>query len=288
MLGRKYIYYGALAMRLLVSGNFVTEVQNQRRERKGSPRVLHSRPLPKLWSNWSQRRINTLAEGLHASRYLEIGIASGHTAENIKVRDRVGVDPKPTFDVEKLPRGFSFFAVESDTYFASLAPDVTFDLAFLDGQHTFEQTKADFFNTLRHVPTGVILIDDTVPSDEIAALRDEAKALALRLAAGWDTFSWMGDVWKLVVYIDRCLPQLNFRTIVGSGNVQTLVWRRQPGEVIYEPGGDEQATIAGLGYEEFFRDGIPAQFKPSSEAEAIRACLAEVTRHPRLGQLHQA
>jgi hypothetical protein len=275
-------------VRLLLSGNFVTEVQNQHRKRKGSPRVLLRRPLLKLWSNWSPRRINTLAKGLHASRYLEVGVEYGYTAENIRVRDRVGVDPAPMFDVEKLPRGFSFFAVESDAYFASLAPDVTFDLAFLDGLHTFEQTKADLFNVLRHVPNGVILVDDTVPSDEIAALPTQEESLARRRVAGSDTFDWMGDVWKLVVYIDRCLPQLDFRTIVGSGNVQTLVWRRQPGEVIYEPGGDGQATIAGLSYEEFFRDGIPAQFKPSREAEAIRACLAEVTRHPRLGQLHQA
>lgn len=62
--------------------------------------------------------------------------------------------------------------MESDTYFSSLAPEVTFDIVFLDGLHTFEQTKADLFNALRHVPRGVILIDDTVPEDETAALHD--------------------------------------------------------------------------------------------------------------------
>ena len=63
----------------------------------------------------------------------------------------------------------------------------------------------------------------------------------------------MGDVWKLVVNIDRCLPQLDFRTIVGSGNPQTLVWRLRPGDVISEPEGDDQVAIAITSYEEFFR-----------------------------------
>jgi hypothetical protein len=184
---------------------------------------MYRRPLPKPWQYWSQRRINTLADGLHAQRYLEIGIEHGRTAEKINVRERVGVDPAPRFDTNNLPSGFPFFAVESDTYFASLASEATFDLAFLDGLHTFEQTKIDLFNTLRHVPSGVILIDDTIPEDETAALPDQDEARALRRETGSKEKAWMGDVWKLVVYIDQYLPQLDFRTIVGSGNVQTLV-----------------------------------------------------------------
>ena len=90
------------------------------------------------------------------------------------------MDPAPLFEVEKLPVGASVFAVESDAYFSSLAPEVTFDLAYLDGLHTFEQTKSDLINALRHVPTGAVLIDDTVPSDEIAAMRDIDESYAER------------------------------------------------------------------------------------------------------------
>jgi len=276
-----FVRGGTRAAQLLISGNLPTAFQNQRRVGKGFSRVMYRRPVPKPWTNWSQRRINTLAEGMCASRYLEIGIHRGFTAENIRVRDRVGVDPAPMFDVNKLPKGFSFFAVESNTYFASLVPEVTFDLVFLDGLHTFEQTRTDLVNALRHVPSGVILIDDTVPIDEIAALPDQEASIARRRATGSDTFDWMGDVWKVVVDIERYHPELDFRTIVGSGNPQTLVWRRQPGEVILEPSGDEQA-IAELSYEEFFSEGIPVQFKPSSEAEALRTCLAAVTRTMRV------
>jgi hypothetical protein len=251
--------------------------KNARRRTVGAPTIMRRRPL--LRSQWgsSPRRINALAKGLRANRCLEIGVFEGGTAENICVRHRVGVDPNPRFDVTKLPKSFSFFAVESDAYFASLPPESIFDIAFLDGLHTFEQTKADLFNALAHVPSGVILIDDTVPFDEIAALRDQQESMARRRAVGSDSRNWMGDVWKLVVYVDRYLPQLDFRTIVGSGIDQTLVWRRQLGEVVSEPLGDEESTIAGLRYGEIFGDGIPLDFKPCSEDEAIRTCLAAVT-----------
>src|ERR1039458_5802863 len=231
----KFIYRAATATQLVLSGNFVTMVQNRRRE-EGS-RVMYRRPLPKPWVNWSPRRLNTLAKGLHAQRYLEIGIFPGETAERINVRDRGGVAPAPKFDQDQLPPGFSLFAVESDRYFAILASEATFDLAFLDGLHTFEQTKTDLFNTLRHVPSGVILIDDTVPLDEDASWPVHDETIARRLVTGSKQRAWMGDVWKLVFYIDRYLPQLDFRTIVGSGNEQTLVWRRRYGEEIPEPSG---------------------------------------------------
>jgi hypothetical protein len=274
------IALGGRSVKLLRSGNSPTAgFKNDRRESVGAPRVMYHRPLLRSQWAWSPRRINALARGLSAKRYLEIGIEYGNTAENIRVSERVGVDPNPRFDVTKLPKGFSLFAVESDAYFASLTPESIFDIAFLDGLHNFEQTKADLFNALAHVPSGVILIDDTVPFDEIAAIRDQQESLARRRAVGLDDTRWMGDVWRIVVYINRYLPQLDFRTIVGSGNDQTLVWRRQPGEMISEPSGDEETKIAGLRYDEVLGDGIPLDFKPCSEDEAIRACLAAVTRN---------
>jgi hypothetical protein len=270
---------GRRSIRLLLSGNSPTAGrENDRRVLEGSPTVMYRRPLLKSQWSWSPRRINALARGLRATRYLEIGVFHAFTAENIRVRERVGVDPAPRFDVHRLPNGFSFFALESDDYFASLAPDVSFDIAFLDGLHTFEQTRADLFNALRHDPSGVILIDDTVPFDDTAAMRDQQESIAQRRAMGSDDERWMGDVWKLVVYIERYLPQLAFCTIVGSGNVQTLVWRRQCGEVISEPSGDQEAAVAGLRYVDVLAGEIPDQFRPCGESEAIRTCLAAVTR----------
>jgi hypothetical protein len=271
LITNRYIHTVATAGQLLVSGNFVRMVQNLRRN--GSSRVLYRRPLSRPWVDWSARRLNTLARGLNAQRYLEIGIFKGTTVENIDVSDRVGVDPTPKFDQDRLPMGFSFFPVESDTYFASLAPEATFDLAFLDGLHTFEQTKTDLLNALLHIPSGVILIDDTVPQDEDAALPDQSETIARRIATGSKRRAWMGDVWKLVIYIDRCLPQLDFRTIVGSGNEQTLVWRRRYGEEVTET---SSAELEALSYRDTFAEGVPDQFRPSTETAALEACLEAV------------
>jgi glycosyltransferase involved in cell wall biosynthesis len=269
---------GRRVVQLLFSGNFTTVYRNRRRGREGVPRVMLRHAKPGQSATGRSRILNTLGEGLRASRYLEIGVQYGYTAENIRVHHRVGVDPSPMFDVSRLPKGFSFFACDSDTYFASLSPEVTFDLAFLDGLHTFEQTSADFFNAVRHVPNGIIVIDDTVPSDDIAALPDLDESIAGRRASGSDRFLGMGDVWKVVVCIGRCHPQLDFRTVVYQESAQTFVWRRRPREQISETSRDEFVTVASLSYQEFFRDGVPSELKPCSEAQALRLCLAAVAR----------
>jgi hypothetical protein len=58
----------------------------------------------------------------------------------------------------------------SDEFFATLRPSKRYDVAFIDGLHTFEQTYRDVINTFAHLRSGVILIDDTVPSRRV--LRD--------------------------------------------------------------------------------------------------------------------
>jgi hypothetical protein len=270
---KQYCRKVVLGLELLASGNVVTALQNWRRRRRGALRVLYPRPLVGPAMEWSPRRINAIARRIRAQRYLEIGVLRGHTAQNIRVHSRVGVDPMPLFDTTILPNGFTFFRVESDSYFLSIDPKVKFDIVFLDGLHTFEQTRSDLFNALEHLSCGVVLIDDTFPSDEIAAMPDLEQSRALRP----EPAKWMGDVWKLVVYIDAALPQLDFRTIVGRGNVQTLVWHVNGEKASPSLGTSDQAeSIAQLDYSDYFRNGIPAQFRPCSEAEAIRACLRAV------------
>ena len=118
-----------------------------------------------------------------------------------------------------------------------------------------------------------------VAEDETAALHDLDEARARRLEAWSKRQAWMDDVWRLVVYIDRYLPQLDFRTIVGSGNEQTLVWRRQPGGEISKPSDDE---LEGLSFRETFANGIPDRFRPCTESEALQARLTSA------GKLHSS
>jgi hypothetical protein len=67
---------------------------------------------------------------------------------------------------------------------------------------------------------------------------------------------------------------LEHRTIVGSGNPQTLVWRRDGRADIGDPNGAAVADCASLSYGAVFADGLPAAFRPCAEDEAISDCVA--------------
>ena len=45
----------------------------------------------------------------------------------------------------------------SDEFFATLRRSKRFDVAFLDGLHTFDQTYRDMINTFAHLRDGVML-----------------------------------------------------------------------------------------------------------------------------------
>jgi hypothetical protein len=175
----------------------------------------------------TQRRLYALSEGLDAATYLEIGVATGTTFLGIRVPNRTGVDPKFGFDTTPYADAHTTFVpTTSDEFFASLASDVKFDLMFIDGLHTFEQTYRDLCAALLHShPRSVILLDDTVPIDVYSSIGDVAQSLRYREQAGISPRMWHGDVYKVVLAIHDFHLGLNYRTIVGPGNPQTLVWR---------------------------------------------------------------
>jgi hypothetical protein len=212
-----------------------------------------------------------------AGRYLEIGVNLGRTIENVNVvGQRWGVDPNPQFDLSRLPKGLEIFALTSDEFFAQLGPDERFDVVFIDGLHTFEQTYTDLLNTLAHQDEGAVLIDDTVPCDDVSAMPDMAASFAKRQEMGLDGLPWHGDVWKVVACVARHHEDLEFRTIMGSGNPQTLLWRRHPGAEMVRAGDEAAREAAALVYAEVFADGVPSWFRPMGEQEALRDCLNAV------------
>ena len=178
-------------------------------------------------ANWSARRIKKLAGGLGATRYIEIGVNNGVTFHAVDISHRTAVDPKFAFNpVDFENDNTQFFEISSDKYFELLAADKTFDIYFIDGLHTFEQTLRDFNNSVVHShPRTVWLIDDTHPVDVYSTLTYPRWTLMFRHETGNKGLAWHGDVFKLVCYIHDFMPTLDYRTIVGSGNGQTLVWR---------------------------------------------------------------
>lgn len=188
------------------------------------PEAVPGEPAP---LGWSARRLRRLGTELGLGTYLEVGVARGQTFLNVDVPNRTGVDPSFGFDLEAVTNPTTILVQErSDDYFRSLDPSQMFDLVFLDGLHTFEQTYRDFCSVLAHAHRQtVILVDDTLPSDPWSALPDLDRSIRLRRQAKVPGSPWHGDVYKVVAAIHSFHPAWEYRTIVGSGNPQTLVWR---------------------------------------------------------------
>lgn len=184
-------------------------------------------------------RIKKLRDYAHAQRYLEIGVRDGATFFHVDMPLKVGVDPAFLFDTNAHAQsGTYFFKEASDKFFASLSQSnhplsadfaqndaIRFDIIFLDGLHTFEQTFRDFENSLfcAHEKT-IWIIDDTVPSDTYSCLPDYEKSLRVRKEAGLAGKQWHGDVFKTVFAIHDRHPEYSYCTLMGE-NPQTIVWK---------------------------------------------------------------
>jgi hypothetical protein len=167
-------------------------------------------------------------------RYLEVGVCEGRTFDRVDAPTKVAVDPEFRFDHESRDEpGTTYHQVTSDEYFGRIVePDARFDVIFLDGLHTVEQTLRDLLNALPHLqPQGVIVVDDVRPPTELAAIRDRQEFFDVRGAAGRDDEkAWMGDVYRLVWFIDTFCQQLTHR-VIANNHGQAVVWRHRREQV---------------------------------------------------------
>lgn len=121
--------------------------------------------------------VNAVAERIGARRYLEIGVQRGEAFRQIRVTEKVGVDPDPGAPAT--------VTLTSDRYFASIPPSDQFDLVFVDGLHHADQVLVDIGNALRHLsPGGAIVVHDCDPPNEMAGRREMCRGC------------WCGDVWR--------------------------------------------------------------------------------------------
>ena len=179
--------------------------------------------------SFAVRRLNRLAEALSCRTYLEIGVFKGTTFLSVNVASRVGVDPEFRFDWSSRhgKEGIQLHQCPSDEFFASIDPATTYDLIFVDGLHTFEQTYRDILHALRHSHAGtVIAIDDTIPCDVFSASRSWDECMRLRqMATGIHDESWHGDTYKVVPLLTVFNSDLRLITLIDGGNPWTLIWR---------------------------------------------------------------
>lgn len=189
--------------------------------------------------------LQALLELFDEPRYLEIGVSKGTTFHHLNAGLKVAVDPRFQFDweAEKAQRGPStqYYEVPSDVYFGSIVDrSQEFDVIYLDGLHTFEQTLRDFTNALAHLADGgVIVIDDVKPSSYHASLPNPGSYQKLRQYVNDERRAWMGDVYRLVWFIDTFYQSLSYATI-SNNHGQAVVWRERRTSVT-------ERTVAEIG-----------------------------------------
>lgn len=217
-------------------------------------------------------RLNALTKINAAQTYLEIGVATGGTFSQVTVPFKVAVDPKFEFDASKRATATDIYhEVTSDVFFSQLAANYqSFDLIYLDGLHTFEQTFRDFCASLRYSHQGTIwLLDDTYPTSLLAAHPNQMLALKLREKTRITRDRrWMGDVYKVVFAIHDFFPQFNYATFPGHG--QTAVWMEN--RTNFAPTWNSFKKLSRMNYRDFlkYEDSHMKVLDPSLIFERIK------------------
>ena len=162
-------------------------------------------------------------------RYLEIGVSEGNTLERVAASTRVGVDPsfKPTLEaVAARVRDAELFELTSDKFFDR--DTSKFSFIFLDGFHQYQQTYRDFVAAINRLQEGgLILVDDTVPSNFFSAQPHERIAnFGQKWLMGKRRRPWHGNVYKLVPLVAHFHRDISWVTFQ-EGNGNTLFFRKR-------------------------------------------------------------
>ena len=142
--------------------------------------------------------------------YLEIGCDNDENFSKIQIENKIGVDP--------LKGGT--LRMTSDEFFKKNRQN--FDIIFLDGLHTYEQTIKDIDNGLRFLNTnGVILVHDCLP-------KKIWNQIVPRLYGHWN-----GDVWKAIVH-SRTYSNADTYTCVADHGIGVIFNRKNKNRLIID------------------------------------------------------
>ncbi len=251
-------------------GSLRSDVRNHLRSFRQGPRTLVANPELAEGTH-SSARINRYVHALaSATSYLEIGVEHGYTLEAVQLPRRFAVDPRPGFSLRSLPSGLTVDPTTSDRFFDALDDEVRFDIVFIDGLHTYRQTYRDLINTLLHIgPRSVIIIDDVVPSDEISSMADPEAATRERARRRESDVRWHGDVFRVIPILRDHHPELQYRTVVGGDNEQTVLWKPDATVTSVGVDGKTLGEYRHVAYRETFAKGIPEYFRPGSDEQIL-------------------
>ena len=159
---------------------------------------------------------------LKPKSYIEIGVSTGKSLALARSgTSAVGVDPNaantanhffhsPEVDPQLFPMTSNDFF--RNVTISSLFGVPTFDMAFIDGLHVFEQALMDFVN-LENLSTknSVVFIHDCLPVTTLTAERER------------QTGFWTGDVWRVVACLKAVRPDLEIVTFPASPSGLAMV-----------------------------------------------------------------
>ena len=131
------------------------------------------------WKNYPSRIeiIKKIIKDNNYKNYLEIGCDNDENFSQVSIEKKIGVDPLKGGTLRMTSNEFF-----SDNKFF-------FDIIFLDGLHTYEQTIKDIKNSLKFLNNnGVILVHDCLP-------KKIWNQIVPRMYGHWN-----GDVWKAIVH----------------------------------------------------------------------------------------
>jgi hypothetical protein len=145
-------------------------------------------------TEFSQRHLVINSVSKSDDKYLEIGVETGYTFNNVQIQNKTGVDPLPHFESVDL------VLKTSDDYFLQNI-NTKFDVVFIDVLHQCEQVAKDINNSLRCLnENGKILLDDIIPLNYYEQLNVPLKH-EVRNGILKTMVPWTGDVWKTLYHI---------------------------------------------------------------------------------------
>ena len=162
------------------------------------------------WKNYPSRTqiIQKIINQQKYKSYLEIGCDNDENFSKIIVDKKTGIDP--------LKGGT--LRMTSDKFFEK--NNKNFDLIFLDGLHTYEQTIKDIDNSIRFLNVnGVILIHDCLPTKIW-------NQIVPRIYGHWN-----GDVWKAIVH-SRTYDHADTYTCVADHGIGIIFKRKNMNRLI--------------------------------------------------------
>lgn len=156
--------------------------------------------------------------------YLEIGCDKNQSFSNIKIDQRIGVDP-----VEG-----GTHKMTSDEFFSNNKN--FFDIIFIDGLHEYYQVMRDINNSLKFLNKGgVILLHDCLP-------RTIWNQITPRLNSDWN-----GDVWKAIVHC-RTNEKIDTYTFIADRGVGIIFPRNNKNKLDIS----EKTDFKNLRYKDYY------------------------------------